>query len=533
MNQTLENIKHHLSDQLTFLLPRILTHVCRDETSFAYGSFDRDYWHYKIRDFSSVILQQGGYALYIAGQHPHFYANKGELNTLAKASCLFWLKRATAFRAFEEYYPWEEGYPPLAFSTLAVVKLIDAGIVQANKMFAGIAVSTKQLIKRFEAGAANQQIAGLAALAWIKKLYPDLITHQQFEKQVLNSLDLQRDEGWFMEYGGPDLGYLSVTLDCLWDLYDATGDKRFLLAANKALLFLSECVLMGEGSLGMCQARNTDYIVPYGIIRFIKACDDHAQLASEVFLTLFLSINKPHHFLYAIDERYLLHYIGHSFFRALLLLTDIHHLPSGKATYLTERLYQQAGIYLTKTDSHSFSLALNKGGVFLIKTGDRYAADYGWIVKSSGFLWITHWWLSNGLKWKKESNRFLIDCYLVRHKEIHGTPLKHTALRILSFLLGSYLIRQLKKRFIFSKKSSHLYFHREIICCNKEFIVKDTIDKLPKNAKIIRAGRSSKRHVASSDNFHLEDLALIQGIKRMESIDQVKGQFIAETRYIF
>ena len=43
-----------------------MTQVCRDPHSAAYGSFDRDWWHYRIRDFSSVILQQGAYAIWLA-----------------------------------------------------------------------------------------------------------------------------------------------------------------------------------------------------------------------------------------------------------------------------------------------------------------------------------------------------------------------------------------------------------------------------------------------------------------------------------
>lgn len=52
------------SDALTAaaerLVPRILTQVCRDPNSVCYGAFDRDWWHYRIRDFPSIILQQGG-----------------------------------------------------------------------------------------------------------------------------------------------------------------------------------------------------------------------------------------------------------------------------------------------------------------------------------------------------------------------------------------------------------------------------------------------------------------------------------------
>ena len=40
-------------------LPRVLTQMDRDPDSPTRGNFDRYGWHYKIRDFSSAILQQG------------------------------------------------------------------------------------------------------------------------------------------------------------------------------------------------------------------------------------------------------------------------------------------------------------------------------------------------------------------------------------------------------------------------------------------------------------------------------------------
>ena len=47
---------------LAEFLPRILSQCCRDANSPAFGCFDRNFWHYRMRDFSSIILQQGGYA---------------------------------------------------------------------------------------------------------------------------------------------------------------------------------------------------------------------------------------------------------------------------------------------------------------------------------------------------------------------------------------------------------------------------------------------------------------------------------------
>ena len=40
-------------------VPRILSQLDRDPDSPTFGCFDRNYWHYKMRDFSSIVLQQG------------------------------------------------------------------------------------------------------------------------------------------------------------------------------------------------------------------------------------------------------------------------------------------------------------------------------------------------------------------------------------------------------------------------------------------------------------------------------------------
>ena len=141
------------------LFPRILTQVCRDPGSPAFGSFDRNWWHYKIRDYSSIILQQGGYLIYLYSLLNNYTSYNDKLVELAKASVFFWAKRANRYGAFEEYYPWEKGYPPAAFSALAMAKLIEKLNISDKDIEKALKVATKQLIGRFEPESANQQMA--------------------------------------------------------------------------------------------------------------------------------------------------------------------------------------------------------------------------------------------------------------------------------------------------------------------------------------------------------------------------------------
>src|SRR5205085_6566416 len=135
---------------------------------------------------------------------------------------------------------YEQGYPPLAFSTLAMAKLAAAEVVPVADIAPGLRIAARQLRRRFEAQAANQQVAGLAALAWIDRLLPAEADALRFADLKARTLALQTPEGWFWEYEGPDLGYLAVTLDCLWDLVDATGDDDFRPPIDDALAFMAK-----------------------------------------------------------------------------------------------------------------------------------------------------------------------------------------------------------------------------------------------------------------------------------------------------
>ena len=311
----METVFEALSQTARCWLPRLLTQACRDTTSPHQGSFDRDWWHYRIRDFSSIILQQGGYAIYLASQRSENQRGRAEMQNLAAAAGRFWNHRATRPGAFEEYYPWEQGYPPLAFSTLAVMKLAAAGVLPPAELRTGATVAAGQLRARFESQAANQQVAGLAGLAWCRKNYPELVPADQFEALVQKSLALQTGEGWFEEYGGPDLGYLSVTMDCLWDLFDATGDQRFLTALERSLACIQRFAIFPAGTIGMHNSRNTDYLVPYGLVRLALHNPEPATLA--LVHRLFANAASPEHFFGAVDDRYVSHYIGQSLFRAI------------------------------------------------------------------------------------------------------------------------------------------------------------------------------------------------------------------------
>ncbi|MDD3009745.1 MAG: hypothetical protein PHU97_00305, partial [Bacteroidales bacterium] len=286
-----------LFNSLKPYIPRILSQLDRDPDSPTFGSFDRNYWHYKIRDFSSMILQQGMLILQVLHKYDHpenpWFGNTA-VSQWIKGSLDFWGKEQLKNGSFNEYYPYESGYPPTAFSLYAVALMVrDSEMEPGNELKAHIRKAVKWLLKHPEKEALNQEAAGLAALVLASKIPGIIVNPGLLEQRLKWFYHRQTEEGWFPEYGGPDLGYLTVTLDCLWDIYAVSKDKRAFLALGKAIGFLSKMVSVSGETPVMINARNTDYLVPYGICRYAE----HDPQAASLLRTLLSKADKPGHYL--------------------------------------------------------------------------------------------------------------------------------------------------------------------------------------------------------------------------------------------
>ncbi|MCA1747264.1 MAG: hypothetical protein LC655_06175, partial [Bacteroidales bacterium] len=454
-----------------------------------------------------------------------------ELKQLAHAAAVFWNQRAKKRGAFEEYYPWEQGYPPLAFSSLAMAKLALDEVIHPDEIAEGLKKAAKQLQRRFESQAGNQQMAGLAALAVIRKITPELVKEEKYFFLKKQTLALQDKEGWYTEYDGPDLGYLSVTLDCLWDLYDVTGDTDYLVSAEKALGFMHGFVARRFEGAGMHNARNTDYIVPYGICRFLGHEDAKTREKSETIVASLLNrMEDEDHFFHAIDDRYWSHYIGHSVVRAELFLEEKINPKTfggaekdGKSAVnagdKAEKVGKAGYIFRDLQNSNKHILiTAKKGGVFSLynQTG-TLMSDYGWVAISGKKQYVNHWW-SKEWDVQEEESSVVISGSMFPHKEKVSTPFLHFGLRVVSFVFGSALTRLLRNVLIFKSGSSGIHFRRRIDLSADSVIVTDTIEGISKKVMLVKAPRASKRHVASADSWHREDLALEKMAEPMETI---------------
>lgn len=490
--------------------PRILSQVCRDPLSSHYGCFDRNFWHYKIRDFSSIILQQGGLFAAYLGDRATSDHEKVFLQKVAISSIHFWAKRAERYGAFEEYYPWERSYPALAFSTLAIAKLVKRFPSTYPIAAKGLAKAKKQLERRFEAEALNQQVAGIAALFQISEIENGRGSSERLNSLLDQTLSYQYECGAFPEYGGSDIGYLSVTMDCLWDIYDISPSDKLRQALHKCLHYVWEQVELFGSSPGMHNSRNTDYILPYSFVRFLQDGDKEEKAkASRIINQIFLEMNTPQHFVWAIDDRYWCHYIGHSFVRALNIVSQVtlsHEVETKASAYSAQAFTKLLDGRIVSEQEQRIVVSPAKGGIYSVISSGHSVSDFGYSVLRDGELYTNHIW-SRDLWTVRISDRTLeISGYLIKAPKVELSPFKHFVIRFCSFFLGSQIIAFLKAKAIHFGRRSNIQFKRTFSLEGSSVYISSELSGLNSSDQVLCNPRSSKRHVASADSFHDEDL---------------------------
>jgi len=487
---------------------RVLTQLDRDPGSPSFGCFDRNYWHYKIRDFPSTILQQGLFTLEaIRNSHVALATQAGVIEHWCVGAANALSRQVNRYGGVDEYYPFEHSYPAAAFSLYAICRVLWDWQTTAPSLLEAVEMAPLQrlvnhLAGRRETQAVNQQAAGLAGLALAAQLQGLSVPKAalaQLAAQVFNS---QCPEGWFNEYGGPDFGYLTVTLDALADYYEATGDQRALEASDRAVDFLANLV-GADGQLPTTlNSRNTDYVVPYGLVRAAA----RNPLAAWLVETLFQSLGHPGHPIWATDDRYHAHYIFASVVRSLPYLEAMQ--PAQAPTPKPEIWLPDCGfwIYWSADRRWTAYIGANKGGLVRIhRVGQPPLFEAGWRIHQGQHIWTSNWWSSD---WQVQKGKDRVGIQgQCRKGQFHlPVPAKHSILRLLAWIFRDKLIPLLKQQMIFRAGSAKgPIFERWVRIDERGVLIQDRIGALP-GAIVQPSPRQNLRHVASADSFSPEEL---------------------------
>jgi hypothetical protein len=492
-------------------VPRLISQLDRDPSSPTYGCFDRNHWQYKIRDFSSIVLQQGtlSLALLYSNNFPGniYYHNKKIYNWVI-ASLRYWISQQLHDGSFNEYWPNEHGYPPTVFSLFSSAESFSILRSTMDEKLASDLQRTfgragKYISKNRESGAQNQETASLAALqstliATGDERLPDMIRNKR--EQILK---LQSPDGWFAEYGGADIGYLSVSLNYLAEYYRLSNDTTVLNPIKKVIDFLQYFIHPDGTAGGDYGSRNTEYFLPGGL----EIIAPEYPLAGSIGDEMLKNIDNPALLPRSVDDRYLSHYFLHSYIRALL-----HYkprvakipLPITKDPFI--KIFNDSKIIVVKEDYYYAIYNPFKGVLKIFSKSEEILNDCGYIAEIGRDIAVTNWLNPETEVTMNERLVCSRGSFFLAPRQIVPTPLTHIALRSLSLCIGPKLISPLKKQMILKNKKMPVSFLRKITFLPGSVIVEDSITSKTTIHRLIPTDGFSKRYVPSSKYFQTPEL---------------------------
>lgn len=492
-------------------IPKILSQIDRDKHSRTYGCCDRNFWHLKTRDFASAILQQSGLTLALLYQNNfegNIWYNNEYVKEWAIATVYFWEKIQLRDGSFNEYYPHEHGFPPTAFSLYSSCEIYKRLSMEDERIENAFRKTSKYLIKHIEPKAYNQELASITALYSAYTVLNEQWILDGLTQKLDRILSLQSKEGWFSEYEGADIGYLSVSLDMLSEYFWMSKDEKVVEPLNRVMNFI-QYFIHPDGSIGGEYAsRNTTYFLPNGVETLLQMGNKAAGATKAAILK---DSDKPYYFMDAVDDRYCSHYLLHSFLRALEkekenAVPSEERLPCCKD--IGSKFFPESGLYIYGKDDIYAIVGGKKGGVVkLYKGNDPVYVDCGYRVNyGKGTVAATNW---QDDTWILHSEDSVISLHgkmsLVSLKV--PNPILHMGLRVVSLLIGNNIISFLKKKLILVDKHTDIEFSRKIIFHDDCLEIEDEIIS-PSSIILEAADNFSLRHVASGKFYSNSDLSI-------------------------
>ena len=381
-------------------IPRILSVMDRNVSSPTYGCFYRPYWHDKATDIASSHTQMCVLPLALVYKHKFpgsSYHGKKKILEWAVAGMKFWAGIQKDDGSFDEHYPNEHSFGAAAWTLYAVAEafiLLKNEIVEKETILKAMVKAGDFLMKNDEPGKiTNHQIIAAYCLYKLHQITGDEKYLSAFEEKLKVTLDRQSEEGWFLEYDGCDLGYLTTTISFLAKIFRDTKRKDVMESARKAIEFSSYFMYPNGFYGGIVGSRHTTHFHPHGYELLAK----HVPAAAAMSDKAAGGIRKGFGLVpAAMDQKYLpnlvieflLSYLDFSISRRKA------KLPCDSKPF--QKYFPDAGMVAAK-NGYYFVANMKKGGVFQTFHGDMSFVDSG-ITSSDGGKTIATGWLDDSYK---------------------------------------------------------------------------------------------------------------------------------------
>lgn len=496
--------------------PRILGLLDRNIGSLTYGCFDRSYWHYQIVDFPCARFQEAVLTLgllYNLKLDRNIYFKNKNILVWINAALRFWCEIQEKDGSFNEWYPRENSFVATAFSAYAVSETLlilePSSINEYGMILTCLKKAGYWLMSKTETRAVNQTAGAAIALYNISLLSKEEKYLAACRRKIDFLCKNQNEEGWFLEYGGADIGYLSLAVDYLAKYYKKTADKRALEILEKAILFIFNFIHHNYAFGGSYTSRNTEYIIPSGFEIMAKYSDKSNVLSGVIRK----SIMDNHTITpVSLDDRYLV-YLGYNYLQAFLEASD--NAESYRFEFSDSVIsYPNLGIEIIKRNNFQLVCNYKKGGTFkIIFSNNKSVEDWGVILESNKAKRYFSGWLNlDSICQKAESLSFTAKTEFQEIKGFVVSPLKFISLRLFQAFFGFYagigiwLKNKLRDILVTPKSKASIILKRNFKFRDKSIVISDVIEGA-KNVKTVSLGaKVSYIYVPSSHYFQAQDL---------------------------
>jgi hypothetical protein len=462
------------------LIDTALNNLNVNSLSKNFGNFDRNYWHYKVIDFPSGMMQTYSYALALCykNKYPnleHLYKNPKIIKwVLASLSNTTQITNTNG--SIDDYYPYEQAVGATTFVIINFIKTIRMLNIDKSKYENYIIKVGKFISKSNETGIlSNHKAAEILSLVLIADTYKTSIFEDSIKKkfdELYNSYD---EEGWFEEYGGCDLGYLTVTISRLTDIYRLRPNQNLFNKIKKCIHFSLENILPDYSIGGNYNSRSTKINFTDGFAKFYHLDPKSSYFIDSVNKQISLGNNS-----YYKDDQIACHQLI-SYLETIINLKKYVKKDLSKLNSIIKKdsYFKSSGFIKKNFGNFDIRIGLHKGGLFnLYKKNKLFFVDSGISLEINKTKY-----LSNGQFKPKQikisDNTIFVTQDLYPYKEQFMNIFKLITLRFIMLFIGRFFpncIRYvLQKILIIRKSKSQFKLHRKFIFKKNHLIIEDKI----------------------------------------------------------
>jgi len=509
--------KEILLNEVLAQMPRLLGLLDRNPVSSTFGCFDRQYWHYNTVDFACARSQEAVLTLALLYGLKHknnpYYKNASILEWI-KGALIFWTKIQEKNGSFNEWYPKENSFVATAFTSYAISEtLLVLNKVLGNdikrKMLAALEKAAKFLLNKHEHQAQNQESGAAIALYNVYLLTKNRRYLKASNNKIAFISKNQTKEGWFSEYGGADVGYLSLAVDYLSKLYKKSKNPKILLIVKKSTEFISYFIHPNSTNGGEYGSRNTEYLMPHGFAFLAKNNSNAQSILSHILSSIkSKSTISP----FSLDDRYLT-YITYTWLQAYSEINYSIAKKKPRHAFVFRKNFPMAKIIIRSDPNFYLILNYNKGGslkIFFKKT-EKSLYDSGiWAKTKNGSF--TSSWLDSEASVSFKENEIVIRSKLWSVKNNVLSPKKTIFMRLFTGTVGrneriGLLIKDmLRKKMITKTKPSNILHKRTVTIFAKSIELEDILSNSKELKKIYLGLKTSQIYIPSSRYFQVSEL---------------------------